>query len=188
MFIHPSAEVAQEARIGDGVHIWAFSQVREDANIGASTTIGSHSYIDAGVVVGANCKIQSGSLLFQGTTLEDGVFVGPGAIVTNDRRPRAITPEGDLKRAEDWTIVPTTVKTGAALGAGSVLTPGVVVGDFAMVAAGAVVSRNVPPHALVAGVPARRIGWVCCCGEQLEIEDENGVCRACLRTHRLSSP
>jgi hypothetical protein len=105
-------------------------------------------------------------------TVEDGVFIGPGAILTNDRFPRAITSTGDLATPEDWQITPITLRYGSSIGAGAVVVAGVEVGRFAMAGAGAVVTKSVPNHALVAGSPARRIGWVCACGVRLV--DANG--------------
>ncbi len=185
--VAPSAVVSPHATIGEDVVVWEFTQVREGAEIGRRTSIGSHTYVDRDVVIGAHCKIQSGALLFKGTVVEDGVFIGPGAVVTNDRVPRAINPDGTLKSGDDWSISETRIGRGASLGARSTLIAGVEVGAFALVAAGAVVTRDVPPHALVAGVPARVVGWVCCCGTRLEVHDERGVCPSCSRTHTISS-
>jgi acetyltransferase-like isoleucine patch superfamily enzyme len=187
-YIDPAAVVSEAATIGDGASIWAFCQVREQASIGAGTSIGSHTYVDAHVEIGAECKIQSGAMLFNGTHLADGVFVGPGAIITNDRVPRAINPDGTKKSVTDWMIEETRVERGASLGAGSLLIAGITVGQFALVAAGAVVTDDVPPHALVAGVPAGVIGWVCCCGARLAVEGNKGECGECARTHQISSP
>lgn len=186
-YVDPKAHVSPDAQIGDDTAIWAFTQVREDAVIGDGTSVGSHSYIDTRVVVGADCKIQSGVLLFKGARIADGVFVGPGVIVTNDRIPRAVNPDGSRKQGTDWTIAETTVGRGASLGAGSILIAGISVGDWAMIAAGAVVTRDVPPHALVAGVPARRLGWVCACGARVQVEDGRGVCPECQTVLDLSS-
>jgi acetyltransferase-like isoleucine patch superfamily enzyme len=188
------AHIDQNALLADGVDladdasIWAFSQVREGVVIGEGSSVGSHSYIGPRVHIGRNCKVQSGVLLFEGTQLEDGDFVGPGVEVTNDRVPRAINPDGTRKSGEDWVIEKTLVRSGASLGAGSLLIAGVTVGEFALVAAGAVVVEDVPPHALVAGVPAKVIGWVCCCGARLVTHDQKGECRECSRTHQISSP
>lgn len=186
-YVDPKALVSPDAHIGDDSAIWAFTQVREGAVIGDRTTVGSHSYIDTDVVVGADCKVQSGVLLFKGAVLADGVFIGPGAIVTNDRVPRAVNADGSRKESEDWTVAETVVEQGVSLGAGTILVAGVTVGEWSMVAAGAVVTHDVPPHALVAGVPARQIGWVCSCGARVELEEGRGVCRACGTALTVSS-
>ncbi len=125
----------------------------------------------SGVIVtrplGDRVKVQNLALVYHGVTVEDGVFIGPNAILTNDRYPRAITASGDLARADDWVVSPITLRRGSSIGAGAVVVAGVDVGRFATVGAGSVVTREVPDHALVAGSPARRIGWVCACGRRL---------------------
>lgn len=166
-FIHHSADVAPSARIGGGTRIWHGCQVREGATIGRNCVLGKDVYVDADVVIGDNVKIQNGALLYRGVTLEDGVFVGPGAVFTNDRHPRAVTPDGSPKREADWSVVPTRVGTGASVGANATIVCGVNIGRWALIGAGAVVTTDVPDHALVYGNPARVRGCVCLCGEPL---------------------
>ena len=165
--VHPTADVSPEADIGAGTSIWHRAQIREGARIGERCIIGKDVYIDAGVTIGDNVKIQNSALVYHGATLEDGVFLGPQACLTNDRYPRAITPEGGLKSADDWTVGPILIRYGASIGAGALILPDVTVGRFAMVAAGAVVAHDVPDHTLVIGVPARSAGYVCRCGRRL---------------------
>lgn len=184
VFIHPAAEVSPDALIGAGTRIWGQAQVREGAIIGQRCNIGKGVYIDAHARVGSNVKIQNYVSIFDGVTLEDGVFVGPHVCFTNDLFPRAITRDGTLKGASDWTITPTLVKYGASLGAGAVIRCGVTIGAFALVGAGAVVTRDVPAHALVLGNPARPRGFVCHCARPLsnvseEAERLLGVCAEC---------
>lgn len=171
-FIHASAEVSPDARIGAGTRIWMGVQVREGAVLGERCIVGKDAYIDLGVQVGDRVKIENGALLFHGVTVEDGVFIGPGVILTNDRYPRAITSTGDLAGTDDWELALIALRYGSSIGAGAVIVAGLEVGRFAMVGAGAVVIRDVPSYALVAGNPARRIGWVCACGRRLV--DANG--------------
>jgi acetyltransferase-like isoleucine patch superfamily enzyme len=158
--IHPHAEVSPEAEIGDGTIIWRNVQIRESARIGQKCIIGQSAYIDFGVVIGNNVKIQNNASLYHGLELEDGVFVGPHVIFTNDRVPRGINPDGSLKSADDWTVGQTRVRFGAAIGAGTVIVTGVTIGRWAMVGSGAVVTKDVPDHALVVGNPARILGYV----------------------------
>jgi acetyltransferase-like isoleucine patch superfamily enzyme len=182
-FIHPEANVSPRARLGEDVTIWQHTIVRGLAVVGDGTTIGSGSYVDAGVRIGARCKIQNGAMLYRGVTLEDGVFIGPGVVTTNDRYPRAITPEGTLKGAADWELRETLIRYGASVGAGAVLLSGITVGVFSVVAAGAVVSRSVAEHEIVGGVPARRIGFSCACGVPVHTPvDGVFVCAACERS------
>ena len=166
--VHASAEVSPEAQIGDGSRIWHHAQVREGARVGRECVLGKGAYIDRDVMVGDRCKIQNHALVYEPAVLEDGAFVGPAAVFTNDYFPRAVTPEGELKSAEDWTAVGVTVRTGASIGARAVCVAPVTIGRWAMVAAGAVVTKDVPDFALVAGVPARRIRWVGRAGAPLE--------------------
>lgn len=158
--IHPTAEVADDATIGDGTNIWRGVQIRENARIGRHCNVGQNAYIDYGVVIGDNAKIHNNVSLYHGVELEDGVFVGGNALFTNDKLPRSINPDGSVKSLADWTCGRTLVKYGAAIGAGVVVVTGVTIGRWAMVGAGSVVTRDVPDHALVAGNPARQIGYV----------------------------
>jgi acetyltransferase-like isoleucine patch superfamily enzyme len=166
--VHPSADVANSAVLGDGTTVWHLAQIREGAVLGQNCTVGRGAYIGSGVHVGDNCKVQNYALVYEPATLADGVFVGPAAVFTNDHFPRAVSPDGELKRAGDWHAVGVTVARGASIGARAVCIAPLAIGRWAMVAAGAVVTRNVPDFALVAGVPARRIGWVGRAGERLE--------------------
>ncbi len=155
-----SADIDPRAKVAESAHVWHLAQVREDAVIGENCTVGRGAYIDAGVHVGDNCKIQNNALVYAPAILEDGVFVGPAVVFTNDTFPRAINPDGSLKSASDWESRGVTVRRGAAIGARSVVLGGVTVGEWALVAAGSTVTRDVPPHALVMGSPARRVSWV----------------------------
>lgn len=179
--IHATAEVHNCAVIGDGTMIWADVQVREDAHIGTDCILAKGVYVDFGVTIGDRCKLENYVCVFNPAVVEDGVFLGPGVLLTNDRVPRAINPDGTRKGAEDWDPLPVRVCEGAAIGAGSVLLPGVTIGAWALIGAGSVVTADVPAHGLVVGNPARLIGWVCACGARLEGNDVSSfVCEACL--------
>jgi acetyltransferase-like isoleucine patch superfamily enzyme len=169
--IQASADVSPDAEIGDGSQIWHLAQVRERARLGTGCIVGRGAYIGTGVQMGDNCKVQNYALVYEPASLADGVFVGPAAVFTNDQYPRAVNADGTTKSTSDWTAVGVTVDTGAAIGARAVCVAPVRVGAWATVAAGAVVTRDVPPHALVAGVPARQIGWVSHAGARLKDED-----------------
>jgi UDP-2-acetamido-3-amino-2,3-dideoxy-glucuronate N-acetyltransferase len=177
---HPSADVENGVDVGDGTRIWARTHVRRGARIGSECTIGDAVFIDVDVRLGSRCKVQNNALIYHGSVVDDEVFIGPAACLANDRFPRAATPDGRIKDDSDWTVAGVTVHRGASIGAHAVVVGGVTVGAFAMVGAGAVVTRDVAAHALVAGVPARPMGWVCRCGHQL---DAALTCPVCTRRY-----
>lgn len=165
--IHPSADVSERAVLGRGTVVWQQSQIREDARLGENCVVGKCVYIGAAVVIGNNCKIENHASLHEGVELEDGVFVGPHVVLTNDRLPRAINPDGSQKSTDDWEMGRIRIQYGASVGAGCVVLPNVTLGRFAMVGAGSVVTRDVPAHGLVVGNPARLLGYVCSSGHRL---------------------
>lgn len=165
--VHTTADLEPDVVVGPRTSIWNRAQVRRGARIGAECIVGRDAFIDEDVVIGDRVKIQNAALVYHGVTVEDGVFIGPNAILTNDRFPRSITADGELARTDDWVVSPIRLRTGASIGAGAVVVAGHDVGRFATVGAGAVVTRDVPDFALVAGNPARLLGWVCACGRRL---------------------
>lgn len=174
IFIHQTASVEDGSDIGVGTRIWHQAHVREGAAVGANTVIGKNVFVDAGVRLGAGCKIQNNVSIYSGVTIEDDVFVGPSATFTNDLVPRAFNA--------DWTRTDTFVRSGSSIGANATIVCGVELGEYCMIAAGAVVTRNVDDHSLVVGNPARHRAWVCRCGTVVSRSDERPdtvVCERC---------
>ena len=168
IFIHETAEVSGSAVIGSGTKIWNQAQVRNDAVLGENCVVSKNVYIDEHVKIGNRVKVQNNVNVYHGVSIEDDVFLGPSMTFTNDMYPRSFNTE--------WEITETLVRRGASIGANAVIRCGVTIGEYAMVGAGSFVTKNVPPHAFVAGNPAGQIGWVCRCGFKL---DADGVCTAC---------
>ncbi|HKB17744.1 MAG TPA: acyltransferase [Candidatus Dormibacteraeota bacterium] len=187
-FVHPTADVSPRATIGAGTRIWHQAQVREGAVIGMDCVLGKGAYVDTDVRIGNRCKLQNHVSVFHGFSLEDGVFLGPGVMLLNDKHPRAINPDGSLKSDEDWEVSEGVVKYGAALGGGAIVLPGVRIGRMAVVGSGAVVTRDVPERGIVVGNPARLHGFACDCGHTLgEVRPESYECPKCGRTYQLSA-
>lgn len=181
VFVHPSAIVDEGAAVGQGTKIWHFCHVMSGAKIGAGVILGQNCFVAGGAVIGDGCRIQNNVSVFAGVVLEDRVFCGPSMVFTN-----VLTPRAAVDRHGEFT--PTLVRHDATLGANCTLVCGNTVGEYAMVAAGAVVTHDVLPHQLVAGVPAGPIGWVCRCGEVLRFSEVGGVgeeamCRRCGDTY-----
>ncbi len=170
--IADDARIEAGATIGEGTKVWHRAHVREGADIGTNCVIGGSAFIDTGVVIGDNCKIQNAAQIFAPARLGHGVFIGPGAILTNDRAPRALNEQGLPKSSDDWNAEPVIIHEGASIGAGAVVVAGVTIGRWAMVAAGAVITRDVLDHELVAGVPATNLGWVARDGERMKRHGE----------------
>ncbi|MBN2567243.1 N-acetyltransferase [Candidatus Woesearchaeota archaeon] len=182
--IHPTAEVSPDAKVGDGTLIWHHAQVREKASIGTGCVISKGAYIDTGVIIGDRCKIQNYVSVYHGVELEDGVFVGPHVCFTNDKNPRAVNPDGSQKSVSDWRVAETRIRRGASLGANSTIVCGVTVGEWALVGAGSVVTKDVPAHGVVWGNPARLRGHACVCGAVVKQE---GLGAPGERTHTCSA-
>lgn len=171
--ILPSADVDSSAILGDGSSIWHLAQIRDGVVLGKNCIIGRGAYIGSGVTLGDNCKVQNYALVYEPAALGTGVFIGPAAVLTNDQYPRAVNPDLSLKSGSDWEAVGVTIHEGASIGARAVCIAPVTIGKWALVAAGAVVTKDVPNFALVAGVPAKRIRWVGRAGAPLEDIGEN---------------
>jgi acetyltransferase-like isoleucine patch superfamily enzyme len=176
VFIHDKA-LCESEDIGARTRIWAFAHVMKGARIGADCNVGDHAFIEGGAVVGDRVTVKNCVLVWDKVTVEDDVFLGPNMVFTNDMTPRAAFK----KAAQAW--LPTLVRRGASIGANATIVCGVTIGADAFVGAGSVVVRDVPAHALVAGNPTRRIGWICACGERLAA----GLVCGCGRRYRLVS-
>ena len=158
--IHSTSLIESPELLAPSVQIWHHSHIRSGVTVGAETVIGRNVYVGPGVSIGKNCKIQNNALIYDPANISDGVFIWPQVVLTNDKYPRSINPDGSLKTGTDWSPVGVTVEFGASIGAGAVCVAPINIGRWAVVAAGSVVTKDVPDHALVAGCPARQIGWV----------------------------
>lgn len=174
IFIHNTADVSKDAKIGYNTKIWNQAQVRENCVIGENCIISKNAYIDTGAILGNNIKVQNNVNIYNGVTVEDDVFLGPSMTFTNDFYPRAFNT--------DWKITKTLVKKGASIGANATIVCGVVIGQYAMIGSGSVVSRDVPDNALVVGNPARIIGYVCRCGMKLT---KDNICPDCNKKYNI---
>ena len=161
-FVHQSSFLDENTTIGEGTKIWHFCHIQSGAVIGKNCSLGQNVNISNNVKIGDDCKIQNNVSIYEGVELENGVFCGPSCVFTNDLTPRAQYPKGHENYKK------TIVKKGASIGANATIVCGHTIGEFAMIGAGAVVTKNVPNHALMVGIPAKRIGWVCECGQILK--------------------
>ncbi|OUV78812.1 MAG: N-acetyltransferase [Acidimicrobiaceae bacterium TMED130] len=176
-YIENSADIEEGAVISNGCKVWHLAHVREFAHIGENSVIGRNVYVGPNIKIGANTKIQNNAQIYDPAEIEDGVFIGPGAILTNDVYPRAIGTNGESKIDSDWDSSGVTVKEGASIGARAVILAGVTIGQWALIGAGSVVIRDVPNHALCVGNPSQQIGWVGRAGMRLTKRDEFWICQ-----------
>lgn len=179
VFIHPQAIVESEC-IGDGTRIWAFAHVLKGAVIGCNCNLGDGAFVESGARIGDNVTIKNQCLIWEGVTIDDNAFIGPNVVFTNDLHPRS--PRLGLAHARYATkkwLVPTVVGEGASLGASVTILAGVTIGEFATVGIGSVVTRDIPPHTLAFGAPARVRGHVCRCGQKIEFSRGKARCAAC---------
>ena len=181
---HKTAEVSEKAKIGEGTKIWQNSQVLEGAEIGENCVIGHNCFVGSKAKLSKGVKVQSNTDIWDLVTLEDYVFVGPSVVFTNDPNPRAKYPKSKSKEYGDWR--PTLVKKGATIGANATIVCGVTIGRWAMIGAGAVVTKNIPDYGLAVGVPAEHKGWVCECGNKLgNFEESNSeTCQICNKEYK----
>jgi len=184
--VDPSAIIGEKVNIGEGTRIWANAQIREGASIGRDCNIGKDVYIGISIQIGDNCKIQNSALIYEPASLESGVFIGPGVIFTNDHNPRAVNPDLTSKSTGDWNPTGVKVGKGASIGAGAICIAPVEIGQWSLVAAGAVVTKDVPNFALVVGSPARQKGWVGKAGHKLVEQGNYFECPITGAKYRLS--
>ncbi len=181
-FVHGSAFVDEGAEIGPGTKIWHFSHIMPTARIGDKCSLGQNVFVANNVQIGNNVKIQNNVSIYEGVVLEDNVFCGPSMVFTNVKTPRSSFPRNT---GEDYLV--TLVKHDASIGANATIVCGIIIGAWALIGAGAVVTQNVPDYALMVGVPARQMGWVCECGEPLpDFTDGIAICRDCGRRYQYN--
>jgi UDP-2-acetamido-3-amino-2,3-dideoxy-glucuronate N-acetyltransferase len=178
IFVHPTSSVSEKAILGAGTKIWQFCTILGGARLGSDCLLSQNVYVEGRAVIGDRVKIKNNVSVYDCVTIEDDVFVGPSAVFTN-----VINPRSFVSRKEEF--LPTLVRRGATLGANSTIVCGVTIGEYAFVGAGAVVTRDVPPYAIVLGVPARRRGWVCRCGVTLP-KRSRAVCPSCGSVYRIT--
>lgn len=175
-FIHPAA-VVESTDIGEGTRVWAWSHVMPGAAIGADCNIGEHCFIENDVTIGDRCTIKNMTSVWDGIKIDDNVFIGPSVVFTNDKYPRS---------RQDWELSRTVINRGVSIGAGAVILCGIEIRPFAMIAAGTVVTKSVPPFSLISGNPGRAKGYVCACGRPLTVkQDGNSTCEKCGRSYSL---
>ena len=174
--IEDSADLDADIEIGSGTKVWHLAQIRSGAEIGHNCIIGRGAYIGPEVVIGDNVKIQNYALIYDPAKIDEGAFIGPGVVLTNDTYPRSVSPDGESKSSEEWKSQGVVIGKGASIGARSTILAGVTIGKWALIGAGSVVLQDIPSHGLYVGNPARHVGWVGRFGKQLTKESQYWRC------------
>lgn len=180
--VHKTAEIQKGAQIGKGTKIWHNCQILKGAQVGENCTIGHNCFIGSKAKLGNGVKLESNIDVWDLVTIEDYVFIGPSAVFTNDKNPRAKYPKKDFPQYGKWLTI--LIKEGATVGANTTILSGLIIGKWAMIGAGAVVTKDVPDYAIVVGNPARFVGWICECGNKIKFEDDMAICQICQRKYK----